>query len=50
MRRSLNRSWKQLASDRIEDTKQTIPLGKRFWPLRKDEKLEIKRLFEQEDV
>ena len=50
MRRSLNRSWKQLASDRIEDTKPTIPLGKRFWPLRKDEKLEIKRLFEQEDL
>src|SRR5580700_2173822 len=50
MRRSLNRSWKQLASDRIEDTKPTIPLGKRFWPLRKEEKLEIKKLFEQEDV
>jgi uncharacterized protein (DUF2252 family) len=50
MRRSLNRSWKQLASDRIEDTKPTIPLGERFWPLRKDEKLEIRRLFEQEDV
>ena len=50
MRRSLNRSWKQLASDRIEDTNPTIPLGKRFWPLRKDEKHEIRKLFEQEDV
>jgi len=50
MHRSLNRSWKQLASDRIEDTKPTIPLGKRFWLLRKDEKLEVRRLFEQEDV
>ena len=50
MHRSLNRSWKQLASDRIEDTKPAIPLGKRFWPLCKKEKLEIKKLFEQEDV
>ncbi len=50
MRRSLHRSWKQLARDRIEDVKPTIPLGKRFWPLRRDEKLEIKRLFENEDV
>jgi uncharacterized protein (DUF2252 family) len=49
-RRSLNRSWKQLATDRIEDTRPAIPLGKRFWPLRKDEKLEIKKLFKQEDV
>jgi uncharacterized protein (DUF2252 family) len=50
MRRSLNRSWKHLAKDRIEDIDPTIPLGRRFWPLRKDEKLEIKKLFQQEDV
>jgi uncharacterized protein (DUF2252 family) len=50
MRRSLSRSWKQLAKDRIEDIDPTIPLGKRFWPLRKDEKVEIKKLFQREDV
>jgi uncharacterized protein (DUF2252 family) len=50
MRRSLSRSWKQLAKDRIEDIDPTIPLGKRFWPLRKDEKVEIKKLFQLEDV
>jgi uncharacterized protein (DUF2252 family) len=50
MRRSLNRSWKQLAKDRIEDVKPTIPLGKRFWPLRTDERREIKKLFQREDV
>lgn len=50
MRLSLNRSWKQLAGDRIKDTNPTIPLGKRFWPLRRDEKVEIRRLFEQEDA
>ena len=50
MRRSLSRSWKQLARDRIEDVKPTIPLGTRFWPLRNDEKGEIKKLFQREDV
>lgn len=50
MRRSLSRSWKQLAQDRIEDVKPAIPLGERFWPLRTDEKREIKRLFDREDV
>lgn len=50
MRRSLNRSWKQLAKDRIEDVNPAIPLGERFWPLRKDEKLEIRKLSQREDV
>jgi uncharacterized protein (DUF2252 family) len=50
MRRSLSRSWKQLARDSIEDVKPTIPLGTRFWPLRNDEKGEIKKLFQREDV
>jgi uncharacterized protein (DUF2252 family) len=50
MRHSLSRSWKQLDQDRIEDIKPEIPLGKRFWPLSQDEKREIKKLFEREDV
>jgi uncharacterized protein (DUF2252 family) len=50
LRRSLSRSWKQLAKDRIENSKPTIPLGRRFWPLRNDEKVEINRLFRREDV
>jgi uncharacterized protein (DUF2252 family) len=50
MRRSLRRSWKQLAKDRLKDVKPTIPLGKRFWPLRRDEKHEIRELFQREDV
>ena len=44
------RSWKQLAQERIEDTKPTIPLGKSFWPLAPIERSEIKKLFEQENV
>jgi uncharacterized protein (DUF2252 family) len=50
MRRSMSRSWKHLAKERIEDSTPTIPMGKRFWPLRKDEKVEINKLFQREDV
>lgn len=45
---ALRRKWKQLAEERIEDTTPTIPLGKRFWPLTKQEKAEIKRIFSTE--
>jgi uncharacterized protein (DUF2252 family) len=38
MKRSRRRSWKELARERIEDVQPQIPLGKRFWPLRGDEK------------
>ena len=50
MRRSMSRSWKQLARDRIEDIDPVIPLGRRFWPLSGKEKLEIRKLFQREDV
>jgi uncharacterized protein (DUF2252 family) len=50
MRRSLRRSWKKLAEDRIENIRPNIPLGKRFWPLRRDEKVEIQRMFKREPV
>ena len=50
MKQAMKRSWKHLAHDRIEDSTPKIPLGKRFWPLSKQEKKEIKELFAQEDV
>ena len=50
MKRAIRRSWKQLARDRIEDSKPTIPLGHSFWPLSRTEGTELKRLFKQEDV
>ena len=50
MRRSMSRSWKHLARERIKDVTPTIPMGKRFWPLHKDEKVEIRSLFQREDV
>ncbi|WP_199030950.1 DUF2252 domain-containing protein [Ralstonia sp. ASV6] len=48
MRQAVKRSWKHLARERIENTRPTIPLGKRFWPLRADERRALARLFEDE--
>jgi uncharacterized protein (DUF2252 family) len=50
MKRALRRSWKQLAGERIEDSKPTIPLGKAFWPLSRSERSEIANVFKQEDA
>ncbi len=50
MKRALQRSWKHLAKERIEDTRPTIPLGKQFWPLTEEEKLDISKLFEDKAV
>jgi uncharacterized protein (DUF2252 family) len=50
MKRALQRSWKHLADERIGDATPRIPLGKRFWPLSRKEKLEIKRLFNSQEA
>jgi len=38
LKRALRRRWKDLARERIEDARPTIPLGKRFWPLSEAER------------
>jgi uncharacterized protein (DUF2252 family) len=50
MKRALERTWKHLARERLEDTRPTIPLGKRFWPLTSKEKRELIALFEIKPV
>lgn len=50
MRKAVHRSWKQLAKERIDGTKPTIPLGKKFWPLLRAEKTAIAQLFKKPDV
>ena len=45
MKRSLGRSWKALAKERLEDQKPSIPLGAKFWPLAKSERDAIEELF-----
>lgn len=37
-RRALGRRWRHLAKERLEDVGPTIPLGKRFWALTRDER------------
>jgi len=41
LKKALQRRWKHLAEERIEDVKPEIPLGKRFWPLSAEEKAAI---------
>jgi len=48
MREAAGRSWKHLADERIEGVAPTIPLGKRFWPLRQDERAAVDALFAEE--
>jgi uncharacterized protein (DUF2252 family) len=45
LKEAASRSWKKLARERLEDTKPTIPLGKRFWPLKDEERQAIRELF-----
>ena len=50
MREAAGRSWKHLADERIEGDGPAIPLGKRFWPLTKDERKEVDSLFAEAEV
>jgi uncharacterized protein (DUF2252 family) len=45
MKQSVQRSWKALAKERIENQKPTIPLGKKFWKLSPGEEKAIIELF-----
>ena len=47
MKQSLSRSWKHLAKERLKNTKPSIPLGEKFWPLSASEKSGVKKLFDQ---
>jgi len=50
MRQAMNRTWKHLARERLEDLKPNIPRGERFWELSRDETAAIATLFEGESV
>ena len=50
MRAAAGRSWKHLADERIEGVEPVIPLGKRFWPLRKAERKAAEALFATPEV
>jgi uncharacterized protein (DUF2252 family) len=46
MKRSVARSWKHLANERLDNLKPTIPLGSKFWGLSKSERGAIAELFQ----
>ncbi len=50
MRSAASRSWKHLADERIEGVDPVIPLGKRFWPLTRDERRAVNALFAEEKL
>jgi uncharacterized protein (DUF2252 family) len=50
MKEAVRRSWRHLARERIDDLRPTIPLGKRFWRLSKEEKLSIDSLFDDDSI
>lgn len=50
IRKALQRRWKHLAEERIEDVKPEIPLGRRFWPLSDAERTEVAALGNSESV
>jgi uncharacterized protein (DUF2252 family) len=50
MKQASKRTWKQLARERLEDTRPKIPLGKRFWPLSDEERRAIEAVFEDPSI
>jgi uncharacterized protein (DUF2252 family) len=45
MKEAMRRRWRHLATERIEDVKPHLPLGKRFWALSRQERSSIDELF-----
>ncbi|TPG80285.1 DUF2252 family protein [Pseudomonas arsenicoxydans] len=50
MRSAVQRTWKHLAKERIEDTRPTIPLGKSFWSLSRPERVALKALCSTSEI
>src|ERR1700733_1861895 len=50
LKEALSRKWRHLATERIEDVRPKIPLGRKFWALSKAEHGEIERLFESKNA
>ena len=50
LKQALRRRWKDLARERIEDPRPTIPLGRRFWPMSDSERDAILALAADEEL
>ncbi|WP_343616571.1 DUF2252 family protein [Novosphingobium sp.] len=49
-RRALGRRWKHLARERLEDLDLSLPLGRKFWPLRSEEREAMATLVQSDEV
>ena len=47
---SVRRRWRHLAAERLATVEPKVPLGKKFWPLSKDERVALAKLFDEEAV
>lgn len=50
MKQAAKRTWKDLARERIEDTRPEIPLGKKFWPVSDEELSALEAMFADPSV
>ena len=50
LKQAKQRTWVHLANERIEGMRPEIPLGKRFWPLSKEDRGDLTQLFEKASV
>src|SRR5271156_4866088 len=50
LKEALARKWRHLATERIEDVRPRIRLGRKFWALSKKERDEIDKLFESPEA
>jgi uncharacterized protein (DUF2252 family) len=50
VKKAATASWKSLATEDLEGTNPTLPLGKCFWPLSPQEKRAIERLVADEEI
>jgi uncharacterized protein (DUF2252 family) len=48
--RSTRRRWRHLAVERLDSIKPTIPLGKRFWALTRQERAALSKMFASKPV
>ncbi len=48
--RSVRRRWRHLAAERLDTVKPMVPLGKRFWALKREERAALEALFQEEAV
>ncbi len=47
---AMRRRWKNLAEERIQDVRPTIPANDRFWALRKREHADIEKIVQSDEV